>query len=84
MKRGITIMLLCCLLFCVSCSPVDRDTPVFQTEGIKNILFVGQPYEEVEVQAEYLAEITEWLSTFRIGDKVKKDALPPGSNSICV
>lgn len=72
------------ILLVAGCSPVDRDAPVFETEGIRRIVFLTQPDGEAEVRESHMAEITAWLATFRIGEKIKGDGLPPGSNSICV
>jgi len=76
-----------CILSVVGCSARGiQGQPVFETENISRILVFGQPDEErkIPVKEPYLAEITEWISSFRIGDKVKGDALPPGSNSYSV
>ncbi|MBR0026668.1 MAG: hypothetical protein IJP37_05870 [Clostridia bacterium] len=88
MKKWLAVLLtVVCVLSAVGCSVNGiQGEPVFATENISRILFFGQPDEErkIPVKEPYLAEITEWLSTFRIGDKVKGDALPPGSNSYSV
>ena len=63
----------------------DNSTPAFETENISKIAFKFGPLEEVEVPSEDLEEITEWLETFKIGDRVKcREKLPPGTNSVSV
>ena len=63
----------------------DNSTPAFETENISKIAFKFGPLEEVEVPSEDLEEITEWLETFKIGDRVKRrEELPPGTNSVSV
>ena len=63
----------------------DNSTPAFETENISKIAFQFGPLEEVEVPSEDLEEMTEWLETFKIGDRVKRrEELPPGTNSVSV
>lgn len=60
-------------------------TPAFETENISKIAFKFGPLEEVEVPSEDLEEITEWLETFKIGDRVKcREKLSPGTNSVSI
>lgn len=61
----------------------DNSTPAFETENISKIAFKFGPLEEVEVPSEDLEEITEWLETFKIGDRVKRrEEFPPGTNGV--
>lgn len=63
----------------------NQQSPAFETENISKIAFKFGPLEEVEVPSEDLEEITEWLETFKIGDRVKRrEELPPGTNSVSV
>ena len=63
----------------------DNSKPAFETENISKIAFKFGPLEEVEVPSEDMEEITEWLETFKIGDRVKRrEKLPPGTNSVSV
>ena len=60
-------------------------TPAFETDDISKIWFKFGPWEEVEVSSEDMEEITDWLETFKIGDKVKRrDVQPAGTNSVSV
>ena len=79
------IILLCGFAGCASGS-VDKTKPVFETENISKITFYAEPNhpDGIEVPDEYAAEIADWLGTFVIGEKVKGNALRPGSNSISV
>ena len=59
--------------------------PAFETENISKIAFKFGPLKEVKVPSEDMEEITEWLETFKIGDRVKRrEELPPGTNSVSV
>lgn len=63
----------------------DNSTPAFETENISKIAFKIGPLEEAEVPSEDMEEITEWLETFKIGDRVKRrEKLSPGTNSVSV
>ena len=63
----------------------DNSTPAFETENISKIAFKFGPLEEVEVSSEDLEEMTEWLETFKIGDRVKRrEKLSPGTNSVSI
>ena len=63
----------------------DNSTPAFETENISKIAFKFGPFEEVEVPSEDLEEITEWLGTFKIGDRIKRrEKQSPGTNSVSV
>ena len=63
----------------------NNSTPAFETENISKIAFKFGPLEEVEVPSEDLEEITEWLETFKIGDRVKRrEEQSPGTNSVSV
>lgn len=63
----------------------DNSAPAFEINNISKIAFKFGPLEEVEVPSEDLEEITEWLETFKIGDRVKRrEELPPGTNSVSV
>ena len=57
----------------------------FKTDNISKIWFKFGPLEEIEVPDEDIEEITDWLETFKIGDKVKRrDVQPAGTNSVSV
>lgn len=73
-------------LFVARCGyKTSESSPAFETENISKIAFKFGPLEEVEVPSEDLEEITEWLETFKIGDRVKRrENLPPGTNSVSV
>ncbi len=59
--------------------------PAFETDNISKIWFKFGPWEEVEVPSEDIEEITEWLETFKIGDKVKRrEKQPAGINSVSI
>ena len=79
-------ILLMCLLFICGCGlATSESSPVFVTENISKIAFKFGPLEEVEVPSEDLEEITEWLETFKIGDRVKRrEKLSPGTNSVSI
>lgn len=73
-------------------SPSQTETPnnqqtkyVFKTDNIKSITFYGYYGEGVgnEVPQEYMAEITAWLATFKVGDKAP-ELIPPGTNTYFV
>lgn len=89
MKKSIALLLiLLCIISLTSCSDrkIDKTKPVFNTENISSVVFfkLPNPDERIEVPDEYFDEITAWLGTFKIGEKVKGDVLAPGSNSISV
>ena len=59
--------------------------PAFETDNISKIWFKFGPLEEVEVPSEDLEEITVWLGTFKIGDRIKRrEKQSPGTNSVSV
>ena len=59
--------------------------PAFETDNISKIWFKFGPWEEVEVSSEDMEEITEWLGTFKIGDRIKRrEKQSPGTNSVSV
>lgn len=74
------------MLFICGCGfETNESSPIFETENISKIAFIFGPLEEVEVPSEDMEEITEWLETFKIGDRVKRrEKLPPGTNSVSV
>ncbi len=55
---------------------------VFKTDNIKSITFYGYYGTGVgcKVPQEYMAEITAWLATFKVGDKAP-EVIPPGTNT---
>ena len=61
----------------------DKTEPVFETENISRIYFKAGPGDMVEVPGEDLADVVEWLGTFRIGEKTK-EPLDPGADSVTV
>ena len=85
MKKEILISLICLLFICGCGFETNESSPVFEAKNISKIAFKFGPLEEVEVPSEDLEEITEWLDTFKIGDRVKRrEKLPPGTNSVSV
>ncbi len=81
MKRLLALLFVFVMLTACGNS-IDRTKPVFQTENISRIIFYGPNIRDgAEVPAEDIAEITEWLKTFTIGEKTG-ETLIPGSNSI--
>lgn len=87
MKKALALILVFSfILILAGCSSnTNKDAPVFKTENIRSITFISFPGPaENVVSDEYLPEITSWLGSFTIGEKVKGDILPPGSNSISV
>lgn len=85
MKKLMALLLaLLCALALAGCA--EKSVSVFETEQISRIVFYEQNGAEqgAQVPKEYLEEIIAWLGTFRIGEKVKGEALKPGSNSIFV
>ena len=66
-------------------SPVKQHNAVFDTENITGITFYRYygTDEGVDVPAEHLLEISDWLASFSIGEEVP-DLLPPGTNTIHV
>ncbi len=83
MKRFLALLL--SFLMLTACGDkIDRTKPVFPTENISKIIFYSPNTRDgEEVPAEDIAEITEWLNTFTIGEKTD-EILIPGSNSISV
>ena len=89
MKKNwiVSLIMITFLLFSVAgCGCTSSElSPAFETENISKIAFKFGPLEEVEVPSEDIEEITEWLETFKIGDRVKRrEKLPPGTNSVSV
>ena len=89
MKKNwiVSLIMITFLLFSVAgCGyTLSELSPAFETENISKIAFKFGPLEEVEVPSEDMEEITEWLETFKIGDRVKRrEKLPPGTNSVSV
>ncbi len=89
MKKLISIFLvLGCMsgLFGCSANNADKNVQVFETENIAHITFYSLPTGGAggEVPIEYLEEITTWLSSYTIDEKVEDDVLAPGSNSISI
>jgi hypothetical protein len=59
--------------------------PAFKTDNISKIWSKFGPWEEVEVPSEDIEEITEWLETFKIGNRVRRrETQPAGTNSVSV
>lgn len=59
--------------------------PAFKTDDISKIWFKFGPWEEVEVPSEDIEEITDWLETFKIGNRVKRrETQTAGTNSVSV
>lgn len=59
--------------------------PAFKTDNISKIWFKFGPWEEVEVPSEDIEEITDWLETFKIGNRVKRrETQTAGTNSVSV
>ncbi len=59
--------------------------PAFETDNISKIWFKFGPWEEVEVSSEDMEEITDWLETFKIGNKVKRrEEQLAGTNSVSI
>lgn len=59
--------------------------PAFKTDNISKIWFKFGPWEEVEVSSEDMEEITDWLETFKIGNKVKRrEEQLAGTNSVSI
>lgn len=85
MKKILIISLLCLLFVCGCGLTTTESSPIFVTENISKISFKFGPWEEVEVASEDMEEITEWLETFKIGDRVKhREEQPAGTNSVSV
>jgi hypothetical protein len=66
---------------------IDRDRPVFETADISKVSlkanFISNPDDWIEVPSDDLPAIIDWLGTFRVGEKAKKELIP-GSNSVRV
>lgn len=59
--------------------------PAFEIDNISKIWFKFGPWEEVEVSSEDMEEITDWLETFKIGNKVKRrEEQLAGTNSVSI
>ena len=59
--------------------------PAFKTDNISKIWFKFGLWEEVEVSSEDMEEITDWLETFKIGNRVRRrETQPAGTNSVSV
>lgn len=60
--------------------------PVYQTENITRITFHTHrpPFGEYDVPAEYMEEITAWLGSFEILQKVNPIDIPAGANGVAV
>jgi len=82
-KLTALILVLVCMFGLAGCSPknTEKGKPVFETENIESVTFYSiAPKEEIKVPEKHLAEIAEWLGTFKIAEKAG-DILPPGADS---
>ncbi|MBQ9938312.1 MAG: hypothetical protein IJO96_02140 [Oscillospiraceae bacterium] len=82
-KLTALILVLVCMFGLAGCSPknTEKGKAVFETENIESVTFYSiAPKEEIKVPEKHLAEIAEWLGTFKIAEKAG-DILPPGADS---
>lgn len=61
---------------------IDTATPVFKTQNIKSITLFWLPVNSdgIKVPSEHMADITAWIGTFTVGEKIK--GAPCGINMI--
>ena len=83
MKRMMVLVL--CILILLSGCGMER-AKVFDTEkeivGITFHRYRYGEYVDAEVAPENLAEVTYWLSTFKVGGKADLDDLPTGVSNL--
>ena len=78
------VFVLVVVLVCVSVLLI-KAKPVFETDNVCRITFYAYYGAGIgsEVPAEHMAEIVDWLDSFRAGRMVF-GMIPPGTNTVCV
>ena len=84
-KKRILIILALLLALSVALVLFVKTKPVFKTDNISRITFYAYYGAGIgsEVPAEHMAEIVDWLGSFRAGRTVF-GRIPPGTNTVYV
>ena len=84
-KKRILIILALLLVLSVALVLFVKTKPVFKTDNISRITFYAYYGAGIgsEVPAEHMAEIVDWLGSFRAGRTVF-GMIPPGTNTVYV
>ena len=84
-KKWIIIVLAFILVLSVALVVFVKTKPVFETDNISRITFYAYCGAGIgsEVPTEHMAEIVDWLGSFRAGRMVF-GMIPPGTNAVFV